>query len=265
MLFSIGRHAEDIIQWLAAPDYSSDYTHALHKRAKNTGSWLLNRSQYIDWKSATRSLLWLYGTVGCGKTILSSNVVEDLSRQSENDQDMAVAYFYFKMDDGSKRDPTNMLRSVIKQLFESSKSHSDALESLYEQQKTQSSTTDTELLSVLRAMASTFDNVYVILDALDECRDRSTLFDHLEEMGQWQDINIHLLLTSRDERDIAEAIEGVQIEQHWLKLTAAILKEDIRNFISSRLQTDREFKRWKKQPQVQKEIEESLTKKSEGM
>ena len=114
-------------------------------------------------------------------------------------------------------------------------------------------------------MASTFHNVYVVLDALDECQDQNDLFDFLEEIGSWQDIKIHLLLTSRDERDITEAIEAVEMEQSWIKLTATVLKEDVRTYISTRLQTDRAFKRWSKHPEVQKDIEDSLTTKSDGM
>jgi hypothetical protein len=203
--------------------------------------------------------------VGCGKTILSSNVVEDLNQHIDTEPNKAMAYFYFKMDDTAKRTSENMLRAIIKQLFEKANRQSDALQSLYERQKSQNSITETQLLSVFREMASVFDNVYVVLDALDECQERNDLFNFLEGIGSWQDIKIHLLLTSRDERDITETIEAVKLEQSWIKLTAAVLKEDIRIYISSRLQTDRAFKRWTKHPEVQRDIEDSLTRKSDGM
>ncbi|EEA19856.1 hypothetical protein TMatcc_009997 [Talaromyces marneffei ATCC 18224] len=257
--------AENIVRWLAAPDSSTDYAHALQQRTKNTGSWLLQREQYTDWKSSPGSLLWLYGTVGCGKTILSSNVAEDLSTHSASEPNKALVYFYFKMDDTTKRSLENMLRAIIRQLFENSNCQSGALELLYEQQNSQNSITETQLLPVFREMASTLDNFYVVLDALDECQNRNDLFNFLEEIGTWQDVNIHLLLTSRDERDITETIEAVQLEQSWIKLTAAVLKEDIRIYISTRLKTDRAFRRWAKNPDVQRDIEDSLTTKSDGM
>lgn len=203
--------------------------------------------------------------MGCGKTILSSNVVEDLSRHSDAEPYKALVYFYFKLDDTTRRTSDSMLRAIIKQLFEKTNRQSDALHSLYGQLKSQNSITKIQLLSVFREIASTFDNVYVVLDALDECQDRNGLFDHLEKIGSWQDTNIHLLLTSRDERDITEAIEAVQLEQSWIKLTADVVKEDVRTYISTRLQTDRAFKRWSKHLDVQRDIEDSLTKKSEGM
>lgn len=203
--------------------------------------------------------------MGCGKTVLSSNVVEDLNRHSEAEPNKALVYFYFKMDDTTKRTSQSMLRAIIKQLFENPNRQSDALQSVHDQLKSQNSITETQLLSVFREMASTFDNVYVVLDALDECQDRNDLFNFLEEIGTWQDVNINLLLTSRDERDITEAIEAVELEQSWIKLTAAVLKEDVRTYISSRLQTDRAFKRWSKHPEVQRDIEDSLTTKSDGM
>lgn len=166
--------------------------------------------------------------MGCGKTILSSNVVEDLICYSETEPNKVLVYFYFKLDDIDKRTSENMIRAIIKQLFEKTKRRSDALQSLYGRLKSQNSITAAQLISVFRDMASTFHNVYVVLDALDECQDQNDLFDFLEEIGSWQDIKIHLLLTSRDERDITEAIEAVEMEQSWIKLTATVLKEDVR-------------------------------------
>lgn len=114
-------------------------------------------------------------------------------------------------------------------------------------------------------MASEFDNVYLVLEALDECTYRGALHEVLKEIGQWQKVNSHILLTSREEQDIKEALGSIDLEKSYIKLAADLLRDDIRVYVSSRLEMDMAFKRWKKHPDLRKEIEDSLTEKSEGM
>jgi Cdc6-like AAA superfamily ATPase len=259
----VGRYSDDIVQWLCAPDTSVDYADALQRRVSNTGTWLTCGRQYAQWKCSTDSLLWIYGTAGCGKTILSSTVVEDLLRHCGPDPGLAVAYFYFKLDDASKKNHTGMLRSLIKQLFERGNGESQALKKLFGKGNHQP--TSSQLLSTLYDMASEFGHTYIILDALDECEERDDLFRVLEEMGRWKTANVNLLCTSRDEKDIKDSIESIGMAQHHVKLSAAVTKDDIRTYIRERLRTDRALKRWRGHPKVQEEIENSLTKKSDGM
>lgn len=167
------------------------------------------------------------------------------------------------MDDVSKRSHTGLLRSLIKQLFERSNRNSQALTQLFG--KGDQQPTSNQLLSTLYNMVSEFGHTYIVLDALDECEERDHLFEVLEEMGRWEDVNIHLLLTSRDEKDIKDSLESIDMNQDHIKLSAAVTKEDIRTYIRERLKTDRALKRWRGHPEVQGEIEKSLTEKSDGM
>lgn len=180
-----------------------------------------------------------------------------------SDPNLVVAYFYFKMDDVSKRNHTGLLRSLIKQVFERSNRSSQALTQLFG--KGDQQPTSSQLLSTLYNMVSEFGHTYIVLDALDECEERDDLFEVLEEMGRWEGVNIHLLLTSRDEKDIKDSIESIDMNQDHIKLSAAVTKEDIRTYIRERLKTDRALKRWRAHPEVQQEIENSLTEKSDGM
>jgi hypothetical protein len=67
-----------IRQWISAPDPSTNYQKALKLRQTDTGLWLLESDTYTRWKSAATTPLWLYGIPGCGKTILSSTVLQDI-------------------------------------------------------------------------------------------------------------------------------------------------------------------------------------------
>ena len=71
---------EKIERWLSPPDPSTNYNRALQQRQEGTGLWFLQSPMYIQWKTQQNSALWLYGIPGCGKTILSSTIIEDLEK-----------------------------------------------------------------------------------------------------------------------------------------------------------------------------------------
>ncbi|QGA21503.1 hypothetical protein EYB26_009214 [Talaromyces marneffei] len=254
---------ERIVKWLAAPDSSVDHTHALRLKTKNTGTWLIQDKKYKDWKDNSGSLLWIYGIAGCGKTILTSTIVEDLLKSTELDMSLAVAYFYFKGDDKDKRTLSGMLRSLLKQLFNHGKRTSDVLPEIFGNGNQQPSSE--QLLSSLGNISREFNDVFFVLDALDECEELETIFDVLEEMEKWTESKVHLVFTSRETKDIKEFVDGLEMNKSMIRLSAALVKQDIRMYIRDRLRTDRNLKRWRSHPKVQEEIEDSLVENSDGM
>ncbi|KAH6838311.1 vegetative incompatibility protein HET-E-1 [Alternaria alternata] len=107
-----------IFSWLSAPDPSTNYHKAHKQRQAKTGLWLLESAKFSEWKERAASRLWLYGIPGCGKTILSSTVVENLLQYCHDDTSMVMAYFYFDFNDTQKQDPELMLRSLLCQLVQ---------------------------------------------------------------------------------------------------------------------------------------------------
>lgn len=72
-----------------------NYQNALKQRYAETGRWLLESKNYLKWKEEGKTSIWLHGIPGCGKTILSSTVIEDVPRFCENDPGKVIVYFYF--------------------------------------------------------------------------------------------------------------------------------------------------------------------------
>jgi hypothetical protein len=55
-----------------------------------------------------------------------------------------------------------------------------------------------------------FDDVYIILDALDESprdKHRGNMLQALVDLREWSEPGLHLLVTSRDEPDIRDHLE----------------------------------------------------------
>ncbi|KZP03163.1 hypothetical protein FIBSPDRAFT_969253 [Athelia psychrophila] len=61
---------KEVYRWLAAPDSSGNYNAAREKHHADTGSWFIEGKQFLDWKETPDLALWVYGTPGCGKTII---------------------------------------------------------------------------------------------------------------------------------------------------------------------------------------------------
>jgi len=85
----------NIPRWLAAPDPSPNYQKALKQQQAGTGCWFLDSEKYKNWKTDDASFIWLYGIPGCGKTILSSAIVQSLFEYCTDDPGKVIAYFYF--------------------------------------------------------------------------------------------------------------------------------------------------------------------------
>jgi hypothetical protein len=173
-----------ISSWLSAPDPSTNYHKAHKQRQAETGLWLLESAKFAEWKERAASRLWLYGIPGCGKTILSSTIIEHLLQHCHDDTRMVTAYFCFDFNDIQKQDPELMLRSLLCQLLQRSVVIPKGVDALFSScENGQRKPSLHALLDVTRQVTQEFAHVYVILDALDECTQRSELMDMLDVTG----------------------------------------------------------------------------------
>jgi hypothetical protein len=110
-------HKLDKIElWLSAQDPSINYNKALEQRKnKDSGHWFLQSKAFEKWKTCPNSFLWLHGIPGCGKTILSSTIIEHLGRTIPHTQ--PLLYFYFDFSDSRKQSLESMICSLTSNLY----------------------------------------------------------------------------------------------------------------------------------------------------
>ena len=254
-------------RWLNAPDPSTDQNRARKGRQAGTGLWFVQGETFIRWKDGNGSggdtLIWLHGKPGCGKTVLSSTIVHELS--NDPGQRAKVVYFYFSFNDAQKQTPESMIRSLILQLFEQNAETAE-LKSCYSACNDGMQQPDIEgLLKILKNMTNSSDQKYIILDALDECSDIHELLGRVEEIQGWRQSNLKLLLTSRRHKDIEDRMQiFTQLEQR-ICIQSALVDVDISRYVHGRLQTDFLLQRWRNSPQIQEEIRTTLANKADGM
>ena len=120
-----------ILRWLSPPDPSTNHQKGLKLRQADTGLWFLESEQYAEWKASPSSFIWLYGIPECGKTILSSTIIEDVLQYCINNPGKAAAYFYFDFKDLQKQSSEFMIKSLITQLSQQRMGISPLLDSLF--------------------------------------------------------------------------------------------------------------------------------------
>jgi hypothetical protein len=143
----------------------------------------------------------------------------------------AVGYFYFDFRDDKKQLVDTMLRSVVFQLSGQSLNPYAGLNSQYEKlSQGQTLPTTQDLLGILDQLLLEFRRTYIVLDALDECRDTDLplLIELFSKLRTWTESSLHLLLTSQPRYIFAVAFEGVQRVIMESKTT----QKDIEHFVS---------------------------------
>ncbi|KAK5445271.1 hypothetical protein LTS15_010052 [Exophiala xenobiotica] len=120
---------------------------------------------------------------------------------------------------------------------------------------------DNAILSIFRAAIARPGETYIVLDALDECTDREHLLTSIREFNGTNPSGLHMLTTSRREKDIEDELSAVA--NHNINIQSAIMDEDIRIYICDGMATDTKLKKWP--VPIQNEIMTTLIAKSGGM
>lgn len=86
-------HFDKLRRWLSPSDPSTNLNAAKEKRHEGTGDWFINSDAFSEWKSGSRRHLWLHGLAGCGKTVLTSTILDHL-RSAPADSFVCLDFFF---------------------------------------------------------------------------------------------------------------------------------------------------------------------------
>ncbi|KAL2706137.1 hypothetical protein AAEP93_001387 [Penicillium crustosum] len=234
-----------IRDWLMAPDATLNHNVACEKRHSTTGLWLVNGQQFQSWLVEHSSFLWINGFAGCGKSVLCSTAIERTFREQQH-----------------QPNASGMLRALLLQLSAQLEGGEKDLQELHELYNSGTPPVDV-LLNSLRQTICKFSNTYILLDALDESPrydKREGVLGAVKKIRQWDLSTLHLLVISRNELDIRDALETPSYQD--IPMRNPETDTDIQNFISYQLSMDPKLQRWKSRHD---EIQEKLMDKAQGV
>jgi len=195
-------------------------------------------------------------------------VVEEVYEVYKKDSKTVVLYFFFDGTDPTKQTLDSMIRSLLVQLVARYQSIPPALQSLLSQCKERSSQPRTEALNAAFdeiAKCKTFDKVFNILDALDECKDSEDLLsDFIKPLMNDEEGIVNMLMTSRKEKSIDDFFADELTADQRFPVPKKRVDEDIRSCVRDRLENDGGFKRWRDRPHTREMIENKLMAKADG-
>ncbi|KAF8344853.1 hypothetical protein F5887DRAFT_885732 [Amanita rubescens] len=253
-------NTEDYKQWLTPPDPSTNFNNALKSHLDNTGSWLLNGSIYLDWKKIDNSFLWIHGISGSGKTVLCSTLIQAIQKQTDRKCSSGLAYFFCDVSDINKRNARGLLCSLVLTLF-TPQNHSVLKELFAKCKNGLQKPTDHDLYEVLKSYLSGFQDVYLFIDALDECTNVEEVLELVKLINGWSIRSCHLLVTSRKELPIVNSLREIMPIE--VDLTSMPVNQDIEKYIDHMLFSATELKTWK--PNAKELIKVTLMEKGKGM
>jgi hypothetical protein len=117
------------------------------------------------------------------------------------------------------------------------------------------------LQSVLLTILESFDDIYIVLDALDECTERKGLMKWIKQMTSWKKSKLHLLATSRPEEDITKHLQLLDPDHVYIKQD--LVTCDVKRYVDCILDDDDAFDRWN--DEIKANIKSKLLESAGGM
>ncbi|PGH23015.1 hypothetical protein AJ80_02930 [Polytolypa hystricis UAMH7299] len=235
--------AQEISDWLEAPDVVTYHENLLREYQTGTCLWFVDGKDFASWKSAPSSFLLLAGMTGCGKTVLSSIIIERLLQEQSATDNRHIAYFFFDFRDQTKQPLEKLVRSLLAQLFNKTPSTFQEMEELYyrccnDVRKPRLR----ELQETLFHIIKRIDHLYIVIDGLDESSEREEVTEFLLRRPEFELPNLHVLVTSRAEDDIIDPLRPITTK--IITVAGAQVDSDIQLYVRSQLNVHRELKRW---------------------
>ncbi|RSL61015.1 hypothetical protein CEP54_006493 [Fusarium duplospermum] len=165
-----GSTHQELLQKLYAPShYHFKNSHPQH--IEGTSEWFTSHPRFHLWRhSESCSLLWVTGEPGCGKSVLSRYLADEVLRN------LSLCYFFFSADVEGQNTAEDALCCILRQLLEQRPQLlSDHIFQLLEDDGDRIRGSIRRLWRILISAASknTASQIVCILDGLDECQEQS--------------------------------------------------------------------------------------------
>ncbi|KAI2725507.1 hypothetical protein CBS147330_8187 [Penicillium roqueforti] len=224
-----GNEKSCILDWLSAVDYTLQQRDLLGRRQAGTGKWLLDSKEYKLWLRTRRGTLFCPGMPGAGKTICSAILVDDLTTRFEDRPDVGIAYIYCNFNRRDEQKAEDLLSNLLKQLSQQRTPLPDAVKDLYKRCKTTSTHPRFDAISnALHSVVSTYSDVFIVIDALDECEKicRTKILDELTKFRAGAGANVFATSRPTDIDDLFKGGGFLEIRAH---------EDDVRRYLDGNM------------------------------
>ncbi|THZ22360.1 ankyrin [Aureobasidium pullulans] len=262
-------------RWLSTVPVQSHHAKAHEDLVPDTGSWLMERHHFIDWKQSSKSCaILLHGSLGCGKTKLMSVLVQQLlDEQKANPEAPKVAYFYCNGSEQQRTKVQEILGAIARQLSWNGidQPPEQAFLDAYSIQRKDADEKNADQIDHLGVKALTEliprivgEGVAVVLiDALDECTERLELLRSIKTIVDKVDVKV--IISGRSE--VCQDMPKDEFPIHIL-IGHGANRDDIRKYVTTEVDRailDKRLLRGKVGDQLKETIVRKLNDSAQGM
>jgi hypothetical protein len=161
-------------------------------------------------------------------------LVIDQLRSTFTGQDVAIAFFYFDYHDQGYQSPANVVASILKQLASQKSILPLAVTELHKRfEKQQDHPQLQDLETTLLLTCQEFRQIFIIIDALDECDAKMHRKSFLKVLKELQNASVRVFVTSRPHPDdIKQELCASPI------ITVEASNSDIRKYLAHKIDQD---------------------------
>ncbi|KAJ2996646.1 hypothetical protein NUW58_g904 [Xylaria curta] len=195
--------------------YGKRLAEILDTSVVDSGEWL--RQEFMQWvisSNSTNRYFWLKGIPGSGKTFIVANIAHGLQASGK----LPLLVFLSHTDQTAGR-VIEILHSLVFQAVKDDFTMRQALNSIVKGNMRKFSSNRDFVKDVIIKIFNSRDSELIILDGLDELEEerRQMLLNIMNEILD-SCSNVKVLLSSREERDIARVLEnrsvGLRVDHH---------------------------------------------------
>ncbi|KAA8907989.1 ankyrin repeat-containing domain protein [Sphaerosporella brunnea] len=258
------RYRIRLLQKICTHDYTKNLREARRKRCVDTGRWLFERPEYKKWWEGTLpNCLWCCGTAGCGKTVITGNVIDRLLTTPSTGEGRVVAYYFFDYRWKESLSIITFLRSILHQVLRMDTISPEIvrrLQAIFDGPIVTREPDFNELQKIIDEVCTTLKEVFFVIDGLDEVDkdSRKTILQFLKAMQS----RVKIFAAGQPEVDMTAIFVGCAT----IYITAHDLEDDIRKFVQVQLEEDNELNAvLSTYPALIDAIKELLASKAQGM
>ncbi|KAG9842500.1 hypothetical protein KCU98_g9180, partial [Aureobasidium melanogenum] len=267
--------ANQKFHWLSTVPVQSHHAKAHEDVVAGTGTWLMERHHYIDWKLSSASCaILVHGSLGCGKTKLMSVIVDQvLSEKKSNPEGSKIAYFYCNGSEQQRTKTQEILGAIASQLSFTGvdKPPESALTEAYDAQKKDAAENNAIQIDRLgvKGLTDLIPKVVgdrtamILIDALDECAEKLELLKSIKTIMEKAFVKV--IISGRSEvcQDMPNDESPVQVQ-----IGQGDNEDDIRKYVTAEVNraiSDRRLLRGKVSDELKQTIIRKLNDSAQGM
>jgi tetratricopeptide (TPR) repeat protein len=221
------------MKWLSPIDMEEIRSRESQRRTQPCGEWLLRHEVFQAWLQSQHRAIWISGSPGSGKTVLSTCIIDTVRDHIESDPKQVLAFFFCDKSDEHCQSALSILTSIIGQVLAQLDDIPNHVYTAYNiavrYGRSKISTSD-QPATILKDLALSFDKLYVLVDGLDELKDAPTLIETIKGLVNSATM-IHVLFLSRK----ISALSSRLSEFPKIDVTSDVVSSDINNYVSREL------------------------------